>query len=277
MADLDSILSGEGARASETPATVEKETPAVVEQAQAEAVTDDQQQTGAENESGGQKMVPHEALHAEKQKVKRYTEQVAEFEKKAAEREAAWERRFSQLLETVKPKPAEAEKPAPEIWDDADGFINQRLAPVQEAVQTQREQFSQIMAIDKHGVEAVRAAMEAFKAQPETPARAAMFEAIKKSVHPYGALVEWHKREQERAEFADPAAYREKLKAEILAELQAGNGQQQQAQTGQQAAAVMPTDLAGARNVGTRSGPAWSGPQTLNDIFDRGRKPTKAA
>lgn len=277
MADLDSILSGEGARASETPATVEKEVTtqetATTEQSGAETTGE---QTGAENEGGNQKMVPHEALHAEKQKVKRYTEQVASFEKTLADREAAWERRFTQLLETVKPKPAEAEKPAPEIWDDADGFINQRLAPVQEAVQTQREQFSQIMAVEKHGVETVRAAMEAFKAQPETPARAAMFEAIKKSVHPYGALVEWHKREQERAEFADPAAYRDKLKAEILAELQAGNQPQGQGQQTQQPAVVMPTDLAGVRNVGTRSGPAYSGPASLNDIFDRSRKPKAA-
>ena len=37
-------------------------------------------------------------------------------------------------------------------------------------------------------------------------------------------------------------------------------------------ATVAPSNLAGARNVGTRSGPAWSGPASLNDIFDRGRK-----
>ena len=41
-------------------------------------------------------MVPHEALHAEKQKVKRYTEQVAEFERKQTERmppgNAGWSR-----------------------------------------------------------------------------------------------------------------------------------------------------------------------------------------
>jgi hypothetical protein len=39
-----------------------------------------------EGEGQGQKMVPHEALHAEKQKVKRYTEEVADFRKQLSER-----------------------------------------------------------------------------------------------------------------------------------------------------------------------------------------------
>ena len=35
---------------------------------------------------------------------------------------------------------------------------------------------------------------------------------------------------------------------------------------------AMPSNFANARNVGARSGPAWSGPTPLDDIFDRGRK-----
>lgn len=116
MADLDSILSGQGAVASTTPE------PATTEAQQAEVTTQeyDQQQEGGEG-GQGQKMVPHEALHAEKQKVKRYTEQVAEFEKKMTEREAAWERRFEQLIGAVKPQaPTEVQKPRKDIWDDPD-------------------------------------------------------------------------------------------------------------------------------------------------------------
>jgi hypothetical protein len=33
-----------------------------------------------------------------------------------------------------------------------------------------------------------------------------------------------------------------------------------------------PSNLAGARNVGARRGPEWTGPTPLGDIFDRGRK-----
>jgi hypothetical protein len=32
---------------------------------------------------------------------------------------------------------------------------------------------------------------------------------------------------------------------------------------------VMPSNIAGARNVGSRTGPAWSGPPSLQDIFAR--------
>ena len=46
------------------------------------------------------------------------------------------------------------------------------------------------------------------------------------------------------------------------------SGAQQQQRRGP----VYPSNLAGARNVGTRSGPAWSGPTPLDDIFDRGRR-----
>jgi hypothetical protein len=35
---------------------------------------------------------------------------------------------------------------------------------------------------------------------------------------------------------------------------------------------VYPSNLATARNVGSRSGPAWTGPTPLDDIFERGRR-----
>jgi hypothetical protein len=67
---------------------------------------------------------------------------------------------------------------------------------------------------------------------------------------------------------SDPAAYKAKLaeeiRAQVMAELQAGN-----APAGQQAAPVMPSNFTTARNVGNRSGPAWSGPTPLQDIFNR--------
>ena len=43
-------------------------------------------------------------------------------------------------------------------------------------------------------------------------------------------------------------------------------GQQQQAQ-GQRPAPVFPSNLANARNVGVRTGPAWGGPESIASIF----------
>lgn len=75
------------------------------------------------------------------------------------------------------------------------------------------------------------------------------------------ALVQWY----DKRTF-DPAAERERLKAELLAELQAeGRGPVAQATV----PPVMPSNLAAARNVGNRSGPQWSGPPSLQDIFNR--------
>lgn len=262
MAELDSILSGQGAPA---PVPGEVEAPKVIDQAQAEASTE-----GAEIEThegeGGQKMVPHEALHAEKQKVKRYTEQVASFEKTLADREAAWERRFEQLIGAVKPQQAVEPQKVPDFWEDPNAAISSALTPVQQQMQKNREEFSRVIAEEKHGAETVSAAFQALRAELQSnPAAQAQYQAIMQSAHPYGALVDWHKKRAAAAEIGDdPAAYREKLKAEILAEMQGTPPANASAPT-----PVMPSNLAGARNVGTRSGPAWSGPQSLNDIFDR--------
>ena len=65
------------------------------------------------------------------------------------------------------------------------------------------------------------------------------------------------------------AAYRERVRAELLAEL---GTQQATAEPATTVPAVMPSNLAGARNVGSRSsGPAYAGPTPLSDIFDRGK------
>ena len=267
MADLDSILSGGSAIASEAPEPVNQPTPEV-----AEAPELDNQETDTPEPaeaSNGSKMVPHEALHKEKEKVKRYTEQVASFEKTLAEREAAWERRIEQLVGTMKPKEPEPE--APDFWNDPDGYLKGALTPVQQQIAEQREMMSQLMAEEKFGVDTVKAALTDLESYMRSnPAAKADYQAIMQNRHPYGALVEWHKRHQTQAEIgADPEAYqaklREDLKAEVLAELQGGNQQEQAVAP----AAVMPSNLAGTRNVGTRSGPAWSGPQPLNDIFKR--------
>jgi hypothetical protein len=100
----------------------------------------------------------------------------------------------------------------------------------------------------------------------------AVYDRVMSSPSPYLALVDWHKRQVAAAEIGDdPAAYREKLKAEILAELQSDVSSRAPAQQQPAAArtpAAMPSNFATGRNVGARSGPSWSGPQPLKEIFD---------
>lgn len=267
MESLDTILSGRDAAPADKP--IEE----VTQVAEGEA----QQQTEAttqEGEGGGQKMVPHEALHAEKQKVKRYTEEVADFRKQLSETNAAWERRMAELVQAVKPKQEPAPKP--------DWFENPEIATqyaVQSTVSPQFEHINQqLLSIARDNAEtrftpekvseAEQAFISALQSQKLDPAD---YQKVVSSPNRYAAAVQWHQRQLAQAEIGDdPAAYKAKLEAEIrekvLAEVK-GEGQQQE----QQRQPVMPSNLAGVRNVGSRSGPAWGGPASINDIFARKR------
>ena len=269
MDDLDTIMSGRDAAASETPEAVEKETQAAAVDT---AATEQTEQTGQEGEQS-QKMVPHEALHAEKQKVKRYTEQVASFENTMAEQAAAVRRLEQQLLAAVVPQQskAEAPKPKPDIWDNPDEFVQSgvqaALSPFQTEVQKTLHGIAKDAAYGRYG-EAVDAAEQAFMQAVQTgTVDAAEFDKVLKAPNRYSAAVEWHKREQERAELADPATLKEKLRAEILAELQASQAQQQQQQPA--ARQPMPTSFATSRSEGMRAQPTYSGPKPLSEIMDR--------
>lgn len=113
---LDTILSGQG-----TPAP-EKETTQVTQ-----PETGTQPEAGSEPEapSEGGKSVPIEALHAERQKTKRYTEQIADFDRKLTESNTAWERRINQLMERVAPQPEK-----PDFFVDPDAAVRAAIGPV---------------------------------------------------------------------------------------------------------------------------------------------------
>jgi hypothetical protein len=274
---LDSILSGGGEAVSEQTAMNRAEAIAnhasEGEQLSARASESLDAQTTdadtAEAQGEGTRMVPHQALHAERQKVRRYTDEVADFRKVLAETNASWERRMAQLVEAISPRPAQ---PAP-----PDFFDNPEAATRHEVVQTVSPEFERInqtlhsfardQAMDRFDEDRVNDAEQAFlgalRAGQLDPAD---YRRVVNSPNRYAEAVRWHQRQTARAEIGnDPAAYKARVEAElrdkILAEL-GGAGAQRFAH-------LTPSNLAGARNVGSRSGPAWSGPASLNDIFDR--------
>lgn len=266
MDDLDSILSGQGDAA---PETNEQEQVAQATQAEGEGQQQEQQTEAPQEAQQGQKMVPHEALHAEKQKVKRYTDEVADFRRS----NEALQRQVNELLQRI-PVPQKEEKPAPD-WFENPAAATQHV--VQSELSPQLSQFNQALlaiakdnAITRFTEDAVNEAETAFiSAMQSGKLDQADYQKVVSSPNRYAAAVQWHKRQQTQAEIGDdPVAYRAKLEAEIrekiAAETQPGNGQQ-----AQQRQAVMPSDLAGARNTGSRSGPAWTGPPPLQDIFAR--------
>ncbi|KVX62462.1 hypothetical protein WT33_14135 [Burkholderia stagnalis] len=148
------------------------------------------------------------------------------------------------------------ERPAPLTYEGA--LLNERM------------NMSEMMVRQQHGDAAVDSALEVFqKAVQENPALGAQ---LAQQRHPWQFMLDQAKRMQAMQEIgSDPAAYRQKLRDEILAELQ----QQGAAPAAQPAAAaapaapVIPRSLATARSAAPRSAQAWTGPTALTDILKR--------
>jgi hypothetical protein len=276
---LDSILSGGGEAVSgQTTQTTGAETSRAGEGDShvAQGHDDFDAQTSdadaAEAHRDDTRMVPHQALHAERQKVRRYTEEVADFRKALAETNAAFERRMGQLVEAIVPR--QGPPPPPDFFDNPEAAtrhsVVETVSPEFERINQTLHAFARDQAIGRFEEARVNDAEQAFlgalRAGQLDPAD---YRRVVGSANRYAEAVRWHQRQTARAEIGDdPAAYRSRLEAElreqILAELGSGGAQR--------FAQLAPSNLAGARNVGARGGPAWSGPASLNDIFDRGRK-----
>jgi hypothetical protein len=168
------------------------------------------------------------------------------------------------------PQPQAAEPPpAPVLWDDPDQYIQHHLSPLAQRMQAQQEFISEALAAQAHGqetVEAAKAALNDLRSR-DPKAAAGIARALMQERHPYDALVQWHKRETAVAEIGtDPAAYREKLKAEILAELQAGGAP---AATGARPPAIDLPSLNGASGRGNAAAPPMDDRALFHDAIRR--------
>lgn len=266
MSSLESILSGE-----REPAPVSEATTNPIAQPETTEPQGTEPSSDAEPQADERGTIPIAALHAERNKVKRYTEQVAEFQTKLEQQNAQWEQRFSQIMSAVVPKqPTAAEAPKVDIWDDPDGYIASRVSEIVAPHRQQNLALAREVAEVRYQPETVKEAEQAFnraaamgQIDPEIHRR------INSSPNPFAAAVQWHQHTSTMSEIgSDPAAYKAKLaeeiRAQVMAEIQGGA-----APAGNQPAQAMPSNFAAARNVGTRAGPAWGGPTPLNDIFKR--------
>lgn len=262
---IDDILAGRDATQEPAKETIQQPTERGITENVAdqrhETESPETEQTGNERESGSQKMVPHEALHAEKQKVKRYTEEVADFRKS----NETLQRQVAELLQRLPVQQQQTNQEEPVDWfQDPDIAFRQRgaqmLNPVVSELNQVRSQLMQMQAEkvfgDKFADFMGHVREGANRGDPEI---AALDTLMSNSPNPYAVAKEWFDRKT-----FDPNAERERIKAELLSEIQSQSETQPR-----QPAPVMPSNLAGARNVGNRSGPAWSGPPTIADIFKR--------
>ncbi len=269
MNSLDNILGGGEAAPEGKTETEQNVAQAATEGASQTEQTTEGQTTDGEGEGT---RVPVAALQAERQKVKRYTEEVADFRKS----NEALQRQVAELMQRIPPPQQQQPKPPTDFFDNPDQAFQDRLqaslGQVLGPIEQQMQFNARLVATSMHGKDKTEAALAAFdKAAAEGQMDEATFHRVRRSPNPFHEAVQWHQSQLARQEIGDdPAAFRAKVEAEIrekvLAELQQqGNGGQAQALT----PPVTPSNLAAARNVGSRSGPAWAGPASLQDIFDR--------
>lgn len=138
--------------------------------------------------------------------------------RQAAEARAS---QFERQMETMNRRLEELQKPkgpTPDIYTDADAFVRAQIDPVQKQQEAIIDRFSRLMAVQqftKPVVDAAYAALEtAVRSDPNMRLEA---QRIWQNEHPYGALVDWHKRQEALQEIGtDPAAYKTKLREEFL-------------------------------------------------------------
>jgi hypothetical protein len=218
------------------------------------------------------RMVPHQALHAERLKSRRYSEEVADFRKAIAENNA----RMAQLVEAI--TPPQARPQPPDFNDDphaATRFeVAQTVSPEFERINQTLHSFARENAFHRFSEAKVNEAEQAFiGALQQGRLDPSDYRRVVNSPNRYAEAVRWHERQVAQAEIGDdPAAFRSRVEAELREKILAEMGGGIVGQGQQRFAPVTPSNLAGARNMGARGGPAWSGPASLTDIFDR-RKP----
>lgn len=199
---------------------------------------------------------------------------MAKAEEKSSERYSTLEGQLQNAMQQLasfqqQRSPQEPVK-RPDFYENPDAAIDLRLKEAIEPIsQSQRqivEDFSRMIAAEKHGQETVDKAFGDLRtrvnANPD--GMRATYMRIMQNHHPYGELVRWHKEQSALTTYGDdPEAY---IKAEVDRRLSERAGQQQQPPT-QQAQPVLPTPFAGARNAGPSTTPAYSGPRPLSEIM----------
>jgi hypothetical protein len=175
-------------------------------------------------EGGERGKVPVAAVQAEREKAR-----LAREEAETLRRELAEIRGQVSVLTQQRQQPATpVEKAKPKsFWENPDEFLSERLAPVQQTVQQQRFELSRMLAEEKYGAEAVKAADDALGAmiQANDPAVAALQAQIADSRHPYADLVAFHEKRKALADIGDdPTVYRTRLETELREKIMAELG-----------------------------------------------------
>jgi hypothetical protein len=273
---LDSILSGASTSAPEPYRIVDEPENLITDLADGKPSAIEVEPGEDRDEPAGR--VPIGKIkEAEREKVaKRYTEQVADFQQtiermrvEQAERDRQWEQR---LLQVQQPKPQEpAADPLDAFFTDPRAAVRGEVQPLLEQIQQQVMAQAQLVASSVHGADKVQTAEQAFmQAVNARTVDPADYQRVVNSPNRWDAAVQWFKRQQALTEIGDdPAAYRERIKAELLADIQkTGRLPDLASPAGVATPGVMPSNFADARNAGNRAvGAGDQGDPSISEIL----------
>lgn len=210
------------------------------------------------------------ALDAERGKGRKYKDELASVRREFE----GFRQQFTGFLQGFQQQNPQSQQPkaAPDLWDDPQVYVRNEVGQVVQPMQEALMYNAKLTADAIHTPEKVETAeqqfLEALRGQQLTERE---YEAVINSPNRYHACVQWAANR--------PEAVRERMRAELMAEMGIDPGQVQQQrgapppqQFRQQQApdpSSMPTSFAGARNSGPRAAPQWSGPKSLSEIMKR--------
>lgn len=203
------------------------------------------------------KTVPLGALKAVREENKTLKAKAAEAESLKAQL-AALQAAPAQPVQPAQPQqPAQTLEDVVASLDTLEPDYGKKLAAVMQAQRTQvKLDLSQDAATREFGADVVKAAFEFFNTRPRHES-----EALLKERSPFHAAVAAYKRHQAMAEIGDdPAAFRARVEAEVLAKLQGGQSQPVTQKPSS-------PSLAGNPNLGSRATVEWTGPVPLDQIL----------
>lgn len=147
-------------------------------------------------------------------------------EREAAERrfqetQQQWQRQIAELQARL---PKEEPKPAPDVFEDPNKFleygVRQHVDPIKSEIGQLREFYSRREAVREHGQEKVTAAYNAVAQgmQSRDPETMAVYQRAMQSMDPFGEIVSWHQQKTVFSQIgSDPNAWFGKTLDERLA------------------------------------------------------------
>lgn len=205
----------------EMPETTPEEEPQEPQTAEApetepvEAGEEPGEQPSSPPEEPQQRQVPVSALEAERSKRQEAQAKLDEAERARIAAEAQL-----QIYQRQAAQPQAPQEPvqAPDMWQEPEKWQQYQQQQVSEAILQERMNMSRHIAVQAHGEDKVAAAEQAFQAAAAKDPSLVM--RLRSDPNPYGFAVQRHEQEQVLAQTGgDLTGYREKMRAEIKAEL----------------------------------------------------------